>query len=123
MSRSSKQQKAVFNVLKTTNQSLKPQEILQIAQKNIPTLGIATVYRDIKSYLETKKIMQIDIPGSSPRYEVKDSQHHHHFFCRICQSVFKVNGCPGKLNFSAPKGFKTEDHDIILKGLCFNCQG
>ena len=35
--------------------------------------------------------------------------------------VFKVKGCPGKLNFLPPKDFKAEVHDVMFRGLCKAC--
>lgn len=61
------------------------------------------------------------LPGESPRYEMADSAHHHHFRSNICLRVYVVPGCPGSLRRLAPRGFTVEHHDVTLYGRCRDC--
>ena len=121
MRRKSKQRRVILDVLVKANRPLSIKEILEHAEKKSPQLGIATVYRAIKDYLQSEDVSQVELPGNIQRYEIKHQSHYHHFWCRICDSVFKVEGCPGELNFQPPKGFKSEEHEVTFKGLCVNC--
>ena len=60
-------------------------------------------------------------PGESPRYEMRESAHHHHFQCTTCRRVYDVPGCPGNLRRLAPRGFTVEHHDVTLYGRCSDC--
>jgi Fur family ferric uptake transcriptional regulator len=37
--------------------------------------------------------------------------------------MFEVEQCPGDLSYLAPEGFKLENHDLLLLGLCVDCVG
>ena len=121
MVRKTKQRDVIMEVLETATRPLSLQEILEMANEKAPKLGIATVYRAINDFLQNDKILKVELPGNTKRYQLKNDHHYHHFLCRFCNKVFKVEGCPGKLNFEPPKGFKTELHEVIFKGLCAQC--
>ena len=99
-----------------------PEEVHQLAQRAVPSLGIATVYRNLRALAEGGWLHEVELPGGGPaRYEVAGKQHHHHFHCRGCDRVFEVDDCPGDLRALAPAGFRPESHEIILYGLCAGC--
>ncbi len=100
---------------------MSPQEILVAAKLQTPGLGIATVYRNLRTFLEEGWLQPVDLPGAPSRYEVAGKGHHHHFHCRACDRVFELNQCTDDLTNLVPPGFKPESHDIILYGLCPTC--
>ena len=121
MKRKTKQRDSIFRTLEEADRPLSPKEILEYSKLQSAGIGIATIYRTIKEFLSTSAIIEVNTPGSSARYEVKVKKHHHHFWCRLCDRVFKVDGCPGKLNFFPPKGFRAEVHEVMFRGLCKAC--
>jgi Fur family transcriptional regulator, ferric uptake regulator len=121
MERNTKQRDAIRQALRDAARPLSPQELLDAASESVPNLGIATVYRTIKSLLEDGDIVPVELPGGGTRYETAHLHHHHHFHCRQCDRVYEVEGCPGDLRKLAPRGFKTERHEIVLSGLCAQC--
>ena len=121
MVRNTKQREKIIKILKQKNRPLSIKEILYIANECTFNLSIATIYRALNYFLISGKVYKIQLPGCVHRYQIKNDNHYHHFWCRICDSVFKVEGCPGELNFQPPKGFKSEAHEVTFKGLCVNC--
>jgi len=121
--RSTRQRTAVRDAFQAAGRPLGPQEVLAAAQRRVPRLGIATVYRHIKALLEEGWLREVELPGAPSRYEVDDKEHHHHFHCRKCDGVFEVDACPGNLKRMAPRGFRVEAHEIILYGVCKRCGG
>lgn len=108
-------------VFTRTPRPLSAEETLEAAQRTIPTLGIATVYRALNSMVEAGMLQPVEVPGEAARYERADLEHHHHFHCRSCRRVYDVNGCPGQIKQMAPRGFKVESHEILLYGTCPDC--
>lgn len=100
---------------------MSPLEILDEAQSAAPGLGLATVYRTVRSLSERGDIVPVEIPGEPPRYEVAGKRHHHHFRCRACGRVFEVMGCPGRLDRLVPDGFQMESHELVIFGVCEEC--
>lgn len=122
MKRSTRQRTAIRDAIAEAGRPLLPQEVLDVAQGEVPGLGIATVYRNLKSLALDGELHSVELPGESPRYELAGRGHHHHFQCNTCQRVFDVLACPGDLGRLAPKGFTVEDHDLTLYGRCGDCQ-
>lgn len=59
--RETKQRNAINNAFRNADRPLNPKEVLAIAENEVENLGIATVYRNIKSMLESGEI--ITVPG------------------------------------------------------------
>lgn len=121
MERKTRQRSSIIEVFGGSTGPLSPQEIHERARATLPDLGIATVYRNIKAFVESGALRTVPVPGEPDRYELAGKKHHHHFFCRGCQRAFEMEGCPGPLDHLAPEGFKTEEHEIYLYGLCRLC--
>lgn len=119
--RNTTQQRAICKVLDEAGRPLSPHEVLETARRDVPNLGIATVYRTIRRLVEEGRIIPVSLPGDPPRYETAGKGHHHHFHCRACDRVFEVDGCPGNLRSLLPAGFHLESHDVVLYGLCRRC--
>lgn len=122
MERITKQGTAILNAIKTAGRPLLAQEILDAAAAEAPGMGIATVYRNIKSLVENGLVGTVYLPGENPRYESSHHHHHHHFHCTRCDKVYDVHECPGELQQLAPKGFHVESHELTLYGACETCQ-
>lgn len=141
MERITRQKRAVLHALEHSGRSLHPAEIQSLAQQEVPTLNLSTVYRQIKVLVGEQRIHKVELPGQPARFEAAhtlshtsrvdrkvDSQvdkqldtHHHHFHCVLCEQVFPIQGCPGPMERLAPKGFQVESHDLTLHGRCANC--
>ncbi|ACD82416.1 Fur family transcriptional regulator [Candidatus Methylacidiphilum infernorum] len=121
MVRKTKQKEAIFRVLSSAESPLSPAEIQNRASLLVPSLGIATVYRLLKTLKEMKQVVTVEIPGESPRYEISGRAHHHHFYCRKCHQIFELGKCDERIEDLAPKGFLVQEHEIILYGRCPSC--
>lgn len=74
--RSTKQRDAIkkaFTLGNASNRLLSPAEVLEKASKEAPNLGIATVYRNIKTMLEKGEIKAVALPGQADRYVLSDA--------------------------------------------------
>lgn len=122
MQRQTRQRKAVVSVLEQAGGPLTPHEIHEAARKLTPSLGIATVYRTLRSLAAAGWALQVGLPGETPRYETAGRSHHHFFQCRQCEKVFEVHDCPSDLQRLVPQGFLLEDHEVFLYGQCSLCR-
>lgn len=119
--RSTRQRVAMRAVIESAARPLSPQEICELAQAEVPALGMATVYRNLKLMVEAGEIEAVVLPGDGARYEPAHRGHHHHFQCDECKRVFDIHECPGNLDKLAPKGFTVERHELTLYGRCDGC--
>jgi len=123
MERRTRQREAIWQTFERAARPLGPQETLELARSDVPGLGIATVYRNIKALVAEERLRAVELPGAPDRYEVAGKDHHHHFHCRACDGVFEVETCQGDFDAITPNGFSLEDHEITLYGLCARCAG
>ena len=121
MERRTRQRDAIREVVEAANRPLSAAEIHEASESRLTGIGIATVYRTIKSLIDAGEVVTVSLPGDTPRYERAALGHHHHFHCRACGRVFEVHGCPKNLSRLAPRGFEVDGHEIILYGRCSGC--
>ncbi len=121
MSYSTRQREVILNVLRQAGRPLTPQDIREQASQNSAGIGLATVYRALKTFMAEAVIVPVEIPGASPCYEPADRGHHHHFICQQCQRVFDLTGCVHGLEALAPQNFCVQRHEIVLYGVCASC--
>ena len=119
--RDTQQRRAIRSAIERADRPLSPREVLDEAQPLSPGLGIATVYRTLKTGVERGVLQPVELPGEPPRYETTGKQHHHHFHCRSCDRVYEIDGCPDDLRNLTPPGFALEAHEIVLYGRCADC--
>jgi len=119
--RSTRQRKAIEQALTRADRPMTPEELLALAQAEVPRLGIATVYRALKDLRDEGAVVAVEVPGHPTCFETAHRGHHHHFHCRSCRKVYEVQGCVHGVHGIAPKGFRVEDHEIVLTGVCAAC--
>ncbi len=120
--RKTKQKNAVKSALGENEYPLSPLEILTLAKREVPSLGLATVYRCLKELRSSGEVDVVEIPGEvQPKFEMSSSRHHHHFVCRRCHNLFPVNNCSSDLVKLIPQGFTLEKHELFLYGSCAMC--
>jgi Fur family transcriptional regulator, ferric uptake regulator len=121
MQRDTQQKEAIRLAFIRAGRPLSVEEILRYARNEVAGLGIATVYRNLKALQEEKFIKTVDLPGQTSRWEIAPDVHHHHFLCQTCGKLFEIHGCPADLSHLVPEGYILEEHDILLRGRCKNC--
>jgi Fur family ferric uptake transcriptional regulator len=123
MIRNTKQRDAIRRVIEDAKRPLGAAEVLSLAARHVPWLGVATVYRTLSAFLAEGLAVPVPIPGEQPRYESRQAalRHHHHFHCGGCGRVFDVPGCVQGLDRLAPAGFTVSGHDLLLHGQCSAC--
>ena len=121
MQRDTRQRRAIRQVLKHFARPLTPEEVLDNGQRIVPSLGLATVYRNLKILAREGWASEVQLPGGGLRYELADRPHHHHFLCRSCDQAFDVHRCPDEIEELAPEGFEVDSHELILFGRCAAC--
>ncbi len=90
-------------------------------KKDLPSIGIATVYRTVQLLARLGLLSESRIGGGAARYEVADAHHHDHLTCNQCGQIFEFeNDQIERLQSLVAKqlGFKLADHRMELYGDC-----
>ena len=122
MERDTKQRRAIREIFTRERRPLSTDEVLAASRTLVPSLGIATVYRNIKSLADEGWLHSVELPGEPARYERCGKPHHHHFMCRECGFAFDVAACPEDIERLAPPGFVVDAHELVLYGHCPGCR-
>ncbi|RJF71528.1 transcriptional repressor [Deinococcus cavernae] len=122
VTRSTRQRDVIARVITQAAGPLAVSEVLAQARADLPTLGLATVYRTLKLLTEQHRIHPVILDGET-LYEASGRGHHHHFSCTVCGRVFTLHTCPVALPSGTvyPGGFVVEAHEVTLYGQCPQC--
>ncbi len=120
--RNTRQKRAIRQALQGAGRPLSTEEVFEAAQREIDGLGIATVYRSIRSLLDDGWLAPVEVPGKGTLYELAGKGHHHHFSCTSCHRVYELDGCDSGVAVRLPKGFRASRHEVTLYGTCAKCE-
>ncbi len=130
MERYSKQRELILNVLKERKDHPTAEMLYNDIIKIMPTIGIATVYRNLAALYESGQILKIETKqGESDRFD-GNIMPHIHFQCLECneiQDIFLNNDDNNKLNdtlkeFANIINAEVTSSKIILNGKCEKCK-
>ena len=121
--RATRQNRAIRDVLEHAGRPLAADEILDAAHGAIASLGMATVYRAIRSLIDEGWLTAVEVPGRTPLYERAGKGHHHHFVCTACERVYELDGCSSEIRGDLPAGFEASGHEVTIYGRCAPCIG
>ena len=63
MERNTKQRSAIRDAITEAHGPVSAREVLDLAQRRVRGMGMATVYRTLKALVTDREIVQIDMPG------------------------------------------------------------
>ncbi len=118
--RNTRQKQAIREAFERAGRPLSTEEVHGEATRASRGLGMATVYRSIRSLLDDGWLSVVEVPGRSPLYEVAGKGHHHHFSCTACDRVYELEGC-ASVSAKLPRGFKASGHELTFYGTCSAC--
>ena len=119
--RDTRQRQMIREVFQRYDRPLAADEVLELAQRKLAGLGMATVYRTIKALLDEGWLVPVEMLGAPPRYEIRGKAHHHHFHCLKCGRLLELNGCLERLGKLIPSSFRVIDHVVLVYGFCGEC--
>ena len=121
--RNTRQKYVVLKIIRDNRNHPTIAEICEQVQRIDSSIGQATVYRNVKRFLDEGKIFQIKTKSGVDRYDYyKD---HIHFECLECGKIIDIIDDELLLNlkdrFQARKETIT-NYNLMLDGICEDCQ-
>lgn len=101
------------------------QDLAESAMKDLPGVGIATIYRTVNLLVETGSLTRTIVDRGVARFEVTPQEHHDHLSCVLCGKIVEFeNAQIEKLQEKIAEdfGFKLTDHRMELFGECKDCR-
>lgn len=123
--KNTRQRDAIVKAFLGSGVHLSLDEILAVAQQQMPGLGYATVYRTMKLLVEAGVAEERQFGDGQTRYEPADSDedHHDHLICRTCGHIFEFEDeqIEARQALIAQKhGLRIVAHRLDLWGECEN---
>ncbi len=131
--RLTKPRQAILDILNLTEKHLNAKQIYKATSKISPTVGLATIYRNLELLVRIGLVWKFDTGNDKAMYEIAKrpgENHHHHLICKSCNSVIDYSDSidnekdflqKREKNLSKKYNFKIENHCIDFFGLCYKC--
>lgn len=125
---------AIIDILTSKKGHLSAEEIFLEVRKQLPGIGLATVYRTLEILTQLGIVREFDFKDGRARYEFlagKEGVEHYHLVCRICGRIidYEINSEKEsdpikefKNYLSERFKFSIERSDIQFFGLCERCK-
>ena len=124
-SKHSKKRDAILNFIKSVKSHPGAQKVYEELKPLIPDLSLATVYRNIKFFLETGALTSVGVVNGEERFD-GIVEPHPHFICARCGRVEDLP-CPFR-GAPEPPAWIPEDRGLVIdyrktlfSGLCGEC--
>ena len=116
------QQKIIHEAVSELGTHPKAEEVYEHIAKAHPTIGRATVYRNLNQLAEAGKLLNIGKIDGVTRYD-HNTHPHYHFECSKCGRIFDIEGYIANMTsqVDVPEGFKVATHVIHFYGTCQEC--
>lgn len=112
----------LLNILKTRAVAMTEEDI-KIEMGDV--YDRITFYRTVQTLIEVGIIHEIVVDNKTIKYALSDiceqGKSHAHFFCKKCRSVTCLSGIPLNTKIESLSGYKVEEYDLLIKGLCNQC--
>ena len=115
--RDTRQRQAIRTVFDNIDRPLGPKEVLIEASRGVPNLGIATVYRNIKSMVDQGELISVELPGQPSRYSLPRHRKEYLFLCEKSDRAFFVSSEAVDFDVvNLPENFTVSGHAVVLYG-------
>ena len=119
----SKQREIIYNTLTSSAMHVSADELHTALKEQGHNIGIATVYRNLNSLVESGHLIKFKSDDKTDRYDIT-LKPHHHITCEKCGKIFDL---PIELTENLNKnieqiGFELTNYTLILNGICNNCK-
>lgn len=117
------QRQVIYEALMTFEGHPSPEAVYEKVKPLIPSISLGTVYKNIKTFVESGLIREVSLHHGSSRLET-NLHPHHHLVCERCRSITDLDEAdvePVRLKRRLPRGFTPHRYSLEFIGLCKNC--
>lgn len=100
-----------------------PEAIYEAVRKKIPSISLATIYKNIHTFLDSGLLREVSLHYGSLRLET-EARPHHHLVCVGCKSIMDLEEDrlgQVQLRHKLPNGFQVQRIAVDILGLCAAC--
>lgn len=113
-------QKAILDVVQTSKQHLSATQVYTILQNQFPSISLATVYRNLNQFADSKLIRRVTKTDAADYYE-GNLIPHDHSICISCGQMSDIHIPDMKHFIKSRVSDNIVSFDIILSIICDKC--
>lgn len=116
------QRRIIYQAVTAAPGHYSPEEVYGAVREQIPSISLATVYKNLKTFVEAGMVREVS-PHHGPLRVDPNLTPHHHLVCRVCKSITDIDAKfldPVRVR-RAPPGFKIEQFSVDIVGVCSAC--
>jgi Fur family ferric uptake transcriptional regulator len=105
---------------------LSPAELLRRARAVEPSIGLSTVYRTLRLFIDAGLVRGAHLGAAGQRFARVEGGHHDHLLCEGCGETVELALCPVEPLVGAIEtqtAFRVRGHYLELYGTCARCAG
>lgn len=118
------QKELVLKTVYELKRHLTADEVYEFIQKEHPTIGKGTVYRNLAILVQEGAVRKVEIPDGPDRFDFT-LENHYHVRCVQCGNVYDVDMdeiTDLKEKLHDTHGMEFLSYDIFFKGICRACR-
>jgi len=118
------QRQVVYEAVVASHGHRSPEQIYAAVRKRIPSISLATVYNNLRLFVEHGLLREVTPHASTLRVD-GNLNPHHHLVCSRCKLVQDIEGDFidfKRLSPLLPKGFDLTQPLVEVFGLCSRCR-
>ena len=117
-----KQRQLILEAVRATNSHPTADELFQMIRRKLPTISLATVYRNLNFLSEIGEIRKLAMPGMPDRFDWRMDPHDH-MVCDTCGQVFDFV-LPHDLGqeIASACGAQVDGYTLVAHGTCAHCR-
>lgn len=118
------QRHVVYEAVVAAHGHRSPEQIYAAVRKRIPHISLATVYNNLRLFVEHGLLKEVTPHSSTLRVD-GNLDPHHHLVCSRCKSVQDIEGDFidfKRLSPHIPEGFDLTQPTVEIFGLCRRCR-
>ena len=100
-----------------------PEAIYDRVRKKIPGVSLATVYKNLRTFIDCGLLGRVSLHSGSLRVE-SNPEPHHHLVCIRCKSIVDLEEkelAPIRFRHKLPYGFRAQRVAVDILGICKAC--
>lgn len=113
-------EKSILNIINTSTEHMTAEQIYLTLKSSYPSVALATVYNNLNSLYQQKKIRKISIEGKPDRYD--KNTRHDHLICSNCGELSDIYLSDITSQLEQQTGFPIESYDLKIQYLCPKCR-
>lgn len=122
--RNTRQKEIIFETLCELRTHPTVLELYDLVRKKDPSIGQATVYRNVSKFVEEGKVRRVLTKDGIDHYD-GDCSNHSHFMCNVCHrlyDLYDVNATNLIQEAKKETSFDIKEAWVLFDGICNQCK-